>query len=90
MSHPVTNRDAWSRITRGRSARFRVQAAIIYGRNKLEYKLAPDLSWIVGSIPDSDSTEEYFLYFYGIVERELETIDNEFSVPKRPVRPSLA
>ena len=88
MSDSLTNWDAWSRITRGRSARFRIQVAIIHGRNKFEYKLAPDLSWIVGSITDSDSTEEYFLYFYGIVERELETIDNELRTahPRSPLR----
>jgi len=62
--------------------------AIIHGRNKFECKLAPDLSWIVGGITDSDFKEEYLLYFYGIVERELGPIDNELRTahPRSPLR----
>jgi len=61
----------------GRCIQFEIQAALIPDQNKFEYQSAPELVRTVQGFVDSESAEEYSVYFHGISDTECEVIERK-------------
>lgn len=63
--------------SRSRCIQFEIQAALIPDQNKFEYQSAPELVRTVQGFLNSQSAEEYSVYFHGISDTECEAIKGE-------------
>ena len=60
-----------------RCIQFEIQAALIPDQNKFEYQSPQELARTVEGFVDSESAEEYSVYFHGISDAEIEVIESE-------------
>ena len=54
---------------------FEIQAALIPEQNRFPYQSIQELVLAIETTIDSESAEEYVIYFHGISDREYDTID---------------
>ena len=61
----------------GGTTQFEMQVALIPDQHKFEYKSARKLARIVEKTFDSESADQYFLYFHGVVDSKFDVIERE-------------
>jgi len=61
----------------GGTTEFETQAALISDRQKFKYRSASELARTVERIINSGTSDEYFLYFHGVVNPKFDVIDWE-------------
>ena len=77
IAHGSINGGSGVGAANGGITQFKMQAALIPDRHKFRHQSAQDLLRTVRRIIDSETTDQYFLYFHGVVYYEFECIDRE-------------
>ena len=77
VAHGSTNGGGGVGAANGGTTQFEMQVALIPDEYKFEYRSARKLARRVEKTFDSRSADQYFLYFHGVVDRELDEIEEE-------------
>ena len=77
ISHCSINGGGLVSAAGGGTTLFEMQAALIPDESKFEYQSPQKLARIVEKAFDSESADQYFLYFHGVVDRDFDVIEEE-------------